>query len=113
MLGLWLQLDVPGFRLVRARKGHGHTPVAGGALTGNGLGLILQGLGAFSQTPVRPQHATREREAKQAAGEEEHPHAYVALRSLDELVEPRNLVRSFQRIYSAHGLRVIKVHHRR
>ena len=27
MLGLWLQLDVPGFRLVRARGGHGHTPV--------------------------------------------------------------------------------------
>jgi integrase len=28
-------------------------------------------------------------------------------------IEPRNLVRSFQRICSAHGLRVIKVHHLR
>ena len=32
MLGLWLQLDVPGFRLVRARGGHGRTPVAGDPL---------------------------------------------------------------------------------
>lgn len=28
VLDLWLQLDVPGFRLVRARGGHGHTLVA-------------------------------------------------------------------------------------
>jgi hypothetical protein len=28
VLGRWLQLDVPGFRLVWARGGHGHTPVA-------------------------------------------------------------------------------------
>ena len=28
LLGLWPQLDVSGFCLVRARRGHGHTPVA-------------------------------------------------------------------------------------
>ena len=32
MLGLWLQLDVPGFLLARARGGHGHPPVAGDPL---------------------------------------------------------------------------------
>jgi hypothetical protein len=39
------------------------------------------------QTPVCPQHAARDIEAKQAEGEEDHPHAYVALRSLDELID--------------------------
>ena len=37
VLGLWLQLDVPGFRPVRARGGHGHTPVAGDPLLASNL----------------------------------------------------------------------------
>ena len=43
VLGLWLQLNVPSFRLVRARGGHGHTPVAGDPL----LAIRPQGRGQW------------------------------------------------------------------